>query len=505
MEEIPYINYLVIDDEITARKAEQEDFVKDMAYVNTIPQFVASCEEALDALKKNRNIKFCFLDCKLPKTIKDSVNYQPNKSLDYGIELANEIKKNYGQLPLVVFSAYVEETMLEKQANSHSNIVGYLRKDEPPESYRKAFKLLLQHSGISIDDFELQNKRLSASNTGFNYEMLSVEDRLMVEEKTYTIKNLAKKTVQSILQIGQNLIEVKAALPSGTFYSWVNAEFPWSIAMVNRFMRAYNKFSDMPVEELELLPITVLYELSLKSVDDEAIKETINIAKAGEDITIAKVKKIKNKYSKQKEDIEIGSKRVSLEENTVESKTEYSDREIPPIKSRDTNKLVKDYELIDDSTANMSGSETFLTKSPPNQINSKQQIIQIIPQKRLWNIDKHVVYNGHPNSGKFLELLPPKALICLNFSSELNFKFLYNQYDSWLNFHVKNPSLDSKKLVNLISETIASSVEELDAVIVLYIPDENILNIIHEWYCKAYIVDPDYQKCLNLVEKGLCI
>lgn len=189
----------------------------------------------------------------------------------------------------------------------------------------------------------------------------------------------------------------------------------------------------------------------------------------------------------------------------VESKTEYSDREIPPIKSRDTNKLVKDYELIDDSTANMSGSETFLTKSPPNQINSKQQIIQIIPQKRLWNIDKHVVYNGHPNSGKFLELLPPKALICLNFSSELNFKFLYNQYDSWLNFHVKNPSLDSKKLVNLISETIASSVEELDAVIVLYIPDENILNIIHEWYCKAYIVDPDYQKCLNLVEKGLCI
>ena len=501
------ISYLIIDDEIAANQMSQEDFIDDLGFVNTNPQFVASCEEALNVLRKNLEIKFCFLDCKLPKTINESVNYNPTDSSDYGIQLIDEITEINQEIPIIVFSAYVDKTILKEQAEDNSNIVGYLRKDESPESYREAFKLALQYCDIPVQGLESQNSIASINNIGFDYDELSQQDSEIIQQKTRTIKNLARITAESIIQIGKNLIEVKLALPRGKFYAWAESEFPWSVKMVNRFMRVYDKFNDMSTEELELLPVTVLYELAPKSVSNEAIRETIDVAKSGETITVAKAKEIKSKYSEPKKNPDRGSSR---KKRSTPTKIGFSEAQSPRIddqqKVNDRNsdyKLIENYELVDDSTKLISDSNVPTIPNTSDSTKSKQQIVKVITQKRLWHIDKHIIYNGDPNSNNFLKLLPPKALICLNFSPDPEFEFQYTDYDSWLSLYIKNPNLDAKKLVDLISEAIGSSTEELDAVIVLYIPHVDILNIVHDWYCRAYIVDPNYQKCIDVVERKL--
>ncbi|MCC0175858.1 DUF3102 domain-containing protein [Waterburya agarophytonicola K14] len=490
------VSYLIIDDEIAADKISQEDFIDDLGFANTNPQFVASCEEALNVLRKNLEIKFCFLDCKLPKTINESVNYNPTDSSDYGIQLIDEITEINQEIPIIVFSAYVDKTILKEQAKDNSNIVGYLRKDESPESYREAFKLALQYCDIPVQGFKPQNSIVSINNIGFNYDELSQQDSEIIQQKTRTIKNLARITAESIIQIGKNLIDVKQALPRGKFYAWAESEFPWSVKMVNRFMRVYDKFNDMSTEELELLPVTVLYELAPKSVSNEAIRETIDVAKSGETITVAKAKEIKSKYSEPKKNPDQDSGR---KKRSTTTKIDFSEAQSPIASDeQEVNDKNSDYQLIGNNTLVDDSTKLISDSTKP-----KQQIVEVITQKRLWHIDKHIIYNGDPNSPNFLKLLPPKALICLNFSPDPEFKFQYTDYDSWLSLYIKNPNLDAKKLVDLISEVIASSTEELDAVIVLYIPHVDILNIVHDWYCKAYVVDPNYQKCISVVEGEL--
>lgn len=490
------ITYLIVDDEIAANQVSQEDFIDDLGFSNTNPQFVANCEDALNALKQNLEIKFCFLDCKLPRTKNESVNYNPSDSSDYGIQLIDNINQINQEMPIIVFSAYVDRTILQEQTRKKSNIVGYLRKDESPESYREAFKLALQYCGIPIPKLKTPDSTLPIRNVSFDYEELSQEESEIIKLKTQTIKDLVRKTAESILQIGKNLADVKAALPRGKFYAWAESEFPWSITMVNRFMRVYDKFYNLPTEELELLPVTVLYELASKSVKDEAIKETIDIAKTGEVITVAKVKEIKNKHSE-------AQNKTKGDLQTVDTQFPIINTQQTVENNQDELNLISDEQLIDDSTSFGDRSIKKITVDNLDSNKTKQQIIQILPQKRLWNVERHIIYNGDPNSRRFLDLLPPKALICLNFAPDLDFKFQYTEYDSWISLHIKNPNLESQKLVDLIDEVIASSTDDLDAVIVLYIPHVDIVNIIHDWYCKAYVVDPDYQKCLAVANRKL--
>jgi Protein of unknown function (DUF3102) len=51
------------------------------------------------------------------------------------------------------------------------------------------------------------------------------------------------RSIEDIIEIGQELIAQKAALP-GQFLAWVEAEFGWQERMARRFMAIANKFGD---------------------------------------------------------------------------------------------------------------------------------------------------------------------------------------------------------------------------------------------------------------------
>ena len=145
---------------------------------------------------------------------------------------------------------------------------------------------------------ELSSKRfqqLSVQEKGFDYNFLSPQVRTLVEGKTCEIKSLIRRNVQEIVDIGQNLIEVKAQLGHGNFRAWLKAEFDWSVSTASRFMQVATKFKCAKLAHLNIA-VSALYLLAKSSTPEQALKEALEIASEGENLTYSKAAEIVNRH-----------------------------------------------------------------------------------------------------------------------------------------------------------------------------------------------------------------
>lgn len=95
----------------------------------------------------------------------------------------------------------------------------------------------------------------------FDYAHLDAETREDVQQRTAAIRTRMQRTAQDIIDIGRDLLEVKARLPHGQFGAWLQAEFGLSERSARRFMRAaqlYGGKSDTVAD----LPAKTIYALS---------------------------------------------------------------------------------------------------------------------------------------------------------------------------------------------------------------------------------------------------
>lgn len=124
----------------------------------------------------------------------------------------------------------------------------------------------------------------------FNYQQLDTHTRLFVQHRTDKIKVMIRRTAQDIIEIGENLIEVKERLGHGHFGTWLESEFGWSQYTAINFMRVADKFRNFP--NLDDVAPSALYLLAAPSTPDEARQEAIERARNGEVITHQTVKTI---------------------------------------------------------------------------------------------------------------------------------------------------------------------------------------------------------------------
>lgn len=130
--------------------------------------------------------------------------------------------------------------------------------------------------------------------TLFDYQQLDTETRIVVQQRTTEIKALMRRTAQDIIEIGQKLIEVKAALNHGQFGPWLEAEFEWGTAQAARFMQVADKFGGSQIYQIDKLAPSALYLLAAPSTPDEARQEAIDRARNGESVTHSLAKEIVN-------------------------------------------------------------------------------------------------------------------------------------------------------------------------------------------------------------------
>jgi hypothetical protein len=134
---------------------------------------------------------------------------------------------------------------------------------------------------------------------GFNYDLLETKLADKVRTAADRIRERIKKTVEDIIEVGNDLLAVKGALPHGQFLPWLKAEFGWSERSAQNFMNVAEKFKSAKIADLPIQP-SAAYLLAAPSVPDEAREKAVEKAEAGEEITFAAAREIVAEARKKK-------------------------------------------------------------------------------------------------------------------------------------------------------------------------------------------------------------
>jgi gas vesicle protein len=134
---------------------------------------------------------------------------------------------------------------------------------------------------------------------GFNYDLLETKIADKVRSAADRIRERIKKTVEDIIEVGNDLMAVKEALPHGQFLPWLRAEFGWSERSAQNFMSVAEKFKSAKIADLPIQP-SAAYLLAAPSVPNEARAKAVEKAEAGEEITFAAAKEIVAEARKKK-------------------------------------------------------------------------------------------------------------------------------------------------------------------------------------------------------------
>jgi hypothetical protein len=148
---------------------------------------------------------------------------------------------------------------------------------------------------------------------GFNYDLLETKVAEQVRSSADRIRERVKKTVEDIIEVGNDLLAVKEALEHGQFGPWLKAEFGWSERTAQNFMSVFGwsertaqnfmsvaeRFKSAKFAELPIQP-SAAYLLAAPAVPDEARQVAIEKAEAGEEITFTTAKEIVAEAKKKK-------------------------------------------------------------------------------------------------------------------------------------------------------------------------------------------------------------
>jgi len=115
-------------------------------------------------------------------------------------------------------------------------------------------------------------------------------------EHAEKIRELGKKALRDIIEIGRHLTEVKRFIGHGAWLPWLRAEFGWSEMTATRFMRIYdfeNEFKSHKLLDLSL-NLSALYELTRRRTPPEVVTQFLAKAERGEKITAREIRQEAN-------------------------------------------------------------------------------------------------------------------------------------------------------------------------------------------------------------------
>ena len=115
---------------------------------------------------------------------------------------------------------------------------------------------------------------------------IAVMTKLM--ELADEIRALSKQTCESVIAIGNKLIEAKKIVGHGNFLPWIKTEFGWSEDTAQRFMRLADD-KNRNLRNLDV-PLSALYLLTAPNTPDEAIDAVSERVESGEKLSLEDVK-----------------------------------------------------------------------------------------------------------------------------------------------------------------------------------------------------------------------
>ena len=167
----------------------------------------------------------------------------------------------------------------------------------------------------------------SSDITEFDYSSLDANVRSVVQQRTSEIKNLMRRTVRDVIEIGQKLTDVKSELGHGNFLKWLQMEFEWQERSARNFMRVSEVFKTANFADLDIAP-SALYLLAAPSIPEQVRHKVLSLADRGETITYTKAKSIISEHKKN-------SKNELIEVFNFETKEDTDAKKVESIESLD--------------------------------------------------------------------------------------------------------------------------------------------------------------------------
>ena len=437
---------LLVDDELKS-KTSQENLLNNLHIPAEYILFAADYEAALEILQEHPDIKACIVDVRIPKNSLDFYDYKDDSHPDWGISLLPKINQLNKMAEIEIYSAQVPRDYIKERIDKFNNIKGFYGKDETKNKRDEIIMRLLRQ-------------------TSFNYDDLNDDDATFIQAQTLKIKNSYKTLLEKILDIGEALIQVKKRLKYGQFGLWLASEFDMDAKTAQRYMNVASRFelnrqdnNLMSELSLNFVP-TALFALAESSVPKSAREEAIKKAQEGEKISV-------------KTAFEIKAKHVAQEKTRLPK------------------------------TKDLQSSATKVQIEPDTQQPlPKQKIVKLIPQQNVWQLGKHFLFRGDPNSAEFLQQLPDKIVLNVAFPDDRSWLFDYpHQIDSSVSFSsIYQQDLEPMFFQTTIEEIIKSTTDANNVATICFCPNPIILSVAHSLGLRCFIAEPDRLKCEAIVK-----
>lgn len=161
----------------------------------------------------------------------------------------------------------------------------------------------------------------------FDDSDLPEEDRIFIRCATGRIKDRMKRTVEDIIEIGRDLIAVKARLPHGRFGPYLKSEFELSYPLAAKFMQSAERFGGKSINFIDFSP-SVLYALAAPIVPDEVVDAAIEITQSGEPVTHQDVERLKQEIAELQRDKEATIQRLLNEKSELRREKEETSQRL---------------------------------------------------------------------------------------------------------------------------------------------------------------------------------
>jgi hypothetical protein len=336
---------------------------------------------------------------------------------------------------------------------------------------------------------------------GFDYSSLDTATSDFVRQQTGDIKVLMKRAAQDIFEVGQKLISVKSRLKHGQFGEWLYAEFAWTERTAQQFMNVARQFKNENFSDLQFAP-SALYILSAPSIPEAARAEALSRAEAGENISFTTAKAIKQKYSpastkphlkdERKENVEVERDRDADERSPSPSPTLLPQ---PSPKQEIVRLLPKNQTEISVEASPAQPQTMAIATSQPNILVEQSEETGI-----WWQLGKHLLYCGDPNSREFLERVPEKPRLL----------FAFAPTPTWL------PAIKAKtqivvedylphgRNIDQFDENLESNLlfhsNLNDAAVVCFLPIPEIISVVNRLDRRGFFADPNEKNCKKVID-----
>jgi hypothetical protein len=126
---------------------------------------------------------------------------------------------------------------------------------------------------------------------GFDYAALPADLAAEAADVAERVRGRHRQTVETILEMGRDLLAIKARLPHGQFGAWLDAEFGGVARTAQNYMRAAEAFGAR-TETVSHLPPTTLYALASPSAPESVRAQVLARLDAGEPVEAEEVSEI---------------------------------------------------------------------------------------------------------------------------------------------------------------------------------------------------------------------